>query len=205
MTTVIELENKVREWVELISLRECYIQEQMGPIPVDPYCTIYFKELAFAQYDVVDYQCVLEDPQDPESAKSLVLTVRGQAMVTFAISAWGGTAAEVMTISNRLRNSIQADPRWTDLWTVAGKGLVGPITSIPEDFEGERRQRTEFNLTLHTALQDNLEVDHFNETEITCTIDGNKVRTVVIGIDDDTFNSVNLTWEEIESIWELLG
>ena len=204
MTSVVDLENKVRKWVEDISGRECYIQEQMGPIPVDPYCTIYMKEIVFPGYDVLTHECITVGVP-PNESKIFQLSIRGQAQVTFAISAWGGTAARVMQLCSTLRNAIQADQRWTDLWTISGKGLLGSIISIPEDFEGERRQRAEFNLTLHTALQDNFVVDHFDETEITCTIDGNKEATIRVSIDDLTYGTIDILWSEIQTPWGLLG
>jgi hypothetical protein len=165
-TDIKTLENNLRAFVETISGRDCYIQEQMGPVPADPYCTIYNKQIEFPQYDVVNYEFI-----DPDC----FIKVRGQAIITFAISAWGGPAHECMTISNKIRNALQVDTRYLDLWPIAGLGQMTPILSIPEEYEGERRQRTEFDLSLHTALTETFLVDYFDKTDIDINANGQNI------------------------------
>lgn len=207
MTDIVTFENIVRSWVETASSRDCYIQEQMGPVPKDPYCTIHMKEISFPQYDVLNYEC---------NGDTLDLTVRGQAMVTYAISAWGGTAAQVMATCQRIRNSIYSDSRYYQyenaarelpgLWSIAGKGMVGNIIVLPEEYEGERRQRAEFDFTLHTTLQDTFDQDYFDEITGVCNVDnGDKIGTITIGINDADFAVINDDWQNLDTIWSLIG
>ena len=213
MTTVVDFENVVRAWVEAISGRQCYIQEQMGPEPPpEQYCTIYMLNIEYPQYDTLERTCV---PGDLPANTQYFIRVRGQARVTFAVSAWGGAAHDVMRVCNRLRNSLQSDRQWhigdpengipAGLFTVSGLGESGNIIPIPEEYEGERRQRAEFNLTLHTALEDVFEVGFFDEVDITCRVDGDKERTIRVGINDVNWEALEEGWDAIDTNWELIG
>lgn len=215
MTTIKEFENAYRKFVEHYGGHNCYIQEQMGPDPEPEYFTIYINDITVPQYDIVDHQIVQIDPEDEDAGCKLQIRVRGQAMVTLAISKWGGTATEVMQSLSRVRNAIFADQRWQqfidndreipDLWSISGKGQIGAIIPIPLEYEGERRYRAEFPLTVHTAFEDVWDVDHFNEVDITCRVEGKGERTIQVGIDDDTYGTIATVWNEIDTNWELLG
>lgn len=166
VTTIENLENVVRAWVEGASGRDTYIQDQMGPIPSSPYCTIFMMPIEDLGGNEYTYSA---DPGDPDEQ---IKTVMGNALVTFAISAWGGN--DVMTVINRVRNSINSDQRYTDLWVISGKGPVAEIIQLPFVIDGNRRQRAEFKFSVYASLSEDFVVDYIDKVDL--TIDGDTVR-----------------------------
>lgn len=167
MTTIQQIENTVRQWVETVSGRDCFIQEQMGPVPVDPYATIYLQPIDHQPHDTSTYD-------DVEGEQ----TQRGLALVTFSISLWGGD--DVMQVANRVRVSTEADSRIYDIYQESGKGAVGNIQDLTSEYEGNRQRRAEFNLSLYATLSETFDVECFDKTDFT-TPDGD---TETIGLNN---------------------
>ena len=169
-TTVVDLENAIRSWVEEISGRDTYVLEDMGPAPVNKesgkptrYATIHLMPIDHLPYDVRRYNVV--NPGTPEEVTNE--TIRGLVKVTFAISMWGGKTSEVMQDANRVRASVVSANRFKDILTIAGRSEVTDILQLPEEYEGLRRQRAEFNLSLYTTLVETFEVECYETVSVT--------------------------------------
>lgn len=168
MTTVAELENTVRSWVESVSGRDCYLQNQMGPAPADPYCTVWIQPIEHFNHDVKTYDFVT-DPANPTQ------DMRGLALVTFVISVWNGDDA--ISVANRIRVSTGADARIYDIYNEAGKGDVSIIQDLTTEHNGVLERRAEFSLSIYATLSETFGVECFDKTDFT-TPDGD---TATIG------------------------
>lgn len=145
-----ELMQAIRDWVEAVTGRACYIQNQMGPQPIpDPYATIYLRD-----FDPQGHQrATLNDDGDVE-------TVTGHAACTFSISLWQGT--NTLALSNKLRSSIWGHARNFDLWEICGKGAVGDIRDLTSTFGRKFEPRHEFDFTVHAALAETFTGEYFD-------------------------------------------
>jgi len=168
-TTVEKLENTIRALVETITERNTYVLEEMGPVPTNPYCTIHLQPARQLDHDVKEYD------HDND-----VQTIRGLTHIRCTIAAWGGSSTENMTKMKRMQASLQADARIFDLYAIAGKGEVTEIVQLPDEYEGERRQRAQFDLGLYTTLPEEFAVECFDKVDITCE---STSETVTIGTD----------------------
>lgn len=168
-TTIEILENTVRSWVEDISGRHTYILEDLGPLPVDennepaPYATIHMMPIDHLPHDVKSYETLNVGQLDEKQVE----TIRGLVKVTFALSFWGGTTTEVMTIANRVRASVMSANRFKDILVISGRSHVSDIIQLPEEFEGNRRQRSEFNLGLYTTFDESFDVEYYETVSVT--------------------------------------
>lgn len=167
MSTIENIENVVRSWVEAISGRETYIENQMGPTPENPYCTVHIQSAKYMPYDVKTY--------DFDNGQQ---TMRGQTLITFAISCWDGQ--DVLQVANRIRRSIEADARRFDIFSISGKGAVSDVQDLTAEYRGELQRRAEFNLSIYTVLNEIFDIECFERTNL--TVGGDEA--VTIGTDD---------------------
>ena len=170
MTTVENLIQTVCGWVETVAPgRQCVIQNDVGPTPPAKYTMVHFSILDTKDWDTVS-----------TSEDGLTETVRGQCIVTIAISAIGGTDSR--EVANRLRNSLHASARWEDLWTIMGKGATGDLIDLTSEFRGKLRPRHEFTLSGETALFDDFNSDYFDQMDVTTKV-SDLEETFTIGTD----------------------
>ena len=170
MTTPTELEDTIADWIESVSGRPCLFQDKVGPTSPVNYCLVHFRLLDPLPWDVVTIDkddCITE-------------TVRGLCRVTIAIGVVGGN--DTLTVANRLRNSIQSSQRWTDLWTVMGKGATGDIIDLTAQYRGKLRSRHEFTIMGETTLSDDFTYDWFDQVEVTTNV-SDLEETFTVGTD----------------------
>ena len=159
----------LQTWVRAISGQSCFVQNEMGPPPNVPYCTIHVSLLNPL-------------PHDTKTRTDTTETIRGLYLIDVAVTAWGD-GAEALAV--KLRNSIFADNRYTDLWTVLGKSAIGDIKDLASEYNGKMRPRAEFVLSAYTALETTFVNDYFESNQITINTDkGDDFATFTIGVND---------------------
>lgn len=153
MATVEEIENVFRTWAESATTRPAFILERMGPVPTQPYVTI-------------DISLVDPLPHDTliTNQAGTAQTVRGLSLVDVTVDVWHGDDAR--QVASRLKNSLQADARFTDLWAIVGKGAVGDLRRLDTEYEGRRRRHTQFVMTVYANINDDFNTECFTDFNI---------------------------------------
>lgn len=158
MTTLLEIENAIRAWCEAVSERPTYPEPLNGPMPSGDYCTVHVGE------DQAE-----EMTPTALSADGLTETVTGRTRLVIDVVVLRGDAGAVAT---RLRRSLSASARYTDLWPLMGYGSADPVRDLSVIQSANVRPRHEFRWYAHAAINEEFASDYFDKAEINGTVIG---------------------------------
>lgn len=158
MTTLIDIENAVRSWCEAVSGRPTYKEPLNRAMPAGDFCTVHVAE---DQAEEMTPVTLAED--------GLNETVTGRTRLVIDVVALRGDAGAV---ASRLRRSLSASARYTDLWPLMGYGSADPVRDLSAIQSANVQPRNEFRWYAFAAINEEFAADYFDRTEIDGTVIG---------------------------------